>query len=129
MAQVPIIINVRDINDNGPKFTEKPYYTLVNVSAVKGALVSKVTPSFLLPSSSRWYDSGSSNNLSNLQVVALDDDEGANSQVRFDLMNKEGSHFKISRKSGELTVKRAFSDSDANKEFELTVTAQDQGQY
>ena len=42
LAQVPIIVNVRDINDNAPYFTKDHYYGTATVNTIRGFVVTKV---------------------------------------------------------------------------------------
>lgn len=60
------------------------------------------------------------------QVVALDNDEGDNRQIKFDMV-EDNRHFRISKKSGEVVVRRTFDQENANQEFVLTIVAEDQG--
>ena len=61
-----------------------------------------------------------------LQILARDRDEGDNKNVRYELSST--TDFKIGKKSGELFAKRNLSDQ-ANREYRLTVTAKDLGQF
>lgn len=42
LAQVPVTVRVKDVNDNAPRFTREPYYALVHVNAERGDTVAKV---------------------------------------------------------------------------------------
>lgn len=61
-----------------------------------------------------------------MQLLAQDDDEGDNKQVRYEISTVNQHDFKIGRKSGDVSVKRSLVDN-ANREYTLTVIAQDTG--
>ena len=62
------------------------------------------------------------------QVRAIDADQGDNHVVRYELEDLHENYFRISRKTGEITVKRQLTDH-ANRVFKLDVTARDQGVF
>ncbi|KAI5099594.1 protocadherin Fat 4, partial [Silurus meridionalis] len=100
-----IFITVLDINDNNPVFTKPIYKVKVHENASIGT---KITT-----------------------VVAADEDEGANSEVAYSIVNHDGNSaidlFSINTVSGEITVNGNI-DYEENSAVELRIQAQDKGQ-
>ncbi|XP_046717372.1 protocadherin alpha-3-like [Silurus meridionalis] len=100
-----IFISVLDINDNNPVFTKPIYKVKVHENASIGT---KITT-----------------------VVAADEDEGANSEVAYSIVNHDGNSaidlFSINTVSGEITVNGNI-DYEENSAVELRIQAQDKGQ-
>lgn len=57
----------------------------------------------------------------------MDNDEGDNRQTKFFLAETETSKFKITRKTGEIVLKKSLDEDDANQVYNLTIMAEDQG--
>lgn len=60
--------------------------------------------------------------------MALDEDEGENRTIRFDILSGDDGHFRINKRTGEMFVKNRFQSEDANQEFKVVVEARDQGE-
>ncbi len=61
------------------------------------------------------------------QVEAIDEDAGQNGEVTYSLIEGGEGKFRISRKSGQVVLKKQLSREDQNKEFVLLIQAQDAG--
>ncbi|XP_037403089.1 protocadherin alpha-2-like [Pygocentrus nattereri] len=99
-----IIINVLDVNDNSPVFSQSLYKVKVKENAALGANI--------------------------LTVSAVDSDEGVNSEVLYSIIS-EGENsgfeiFSINPNSGDITVTGNI-DYEENPAIELRVQAQDKG--
>ncbi|XP_044007072.1 fat-like cadherin-related tumor suppressor homolog isoform X2 [Aphidius gifuensis] len=99
VAHVIVNVTIMDINDNCPIFVNLPYYAVVSVDAQKGSLVTK--------------------------VHAIDMDSGDNGEVTYELKKGNGELFKVSRKNGEILLKRNLEGP--NREYYLTIAARDGG--
>lgn len=91
-------VTVQDVNDNPPMFDLDQYQTSVFEDAAVGSSV--------------------------LQVVATDQDEGANADIRYFL--DEGTPFQIDPKAGTIIIKEAL-DYESKKEYSFTIHATDNG--
>ncbi|XP_071074415.1 protocadherin Fat 3 isoform X1 [Dasypus novemcinctus] len=100
VARVVVRVSVEDINDNPPVFVGLPYYAAVQVDAEPGTLIHRVT--------------------------AVDRDKGANGEVTYVLQDDYG-HFEIHPRSGDVTLKEAFSSDLSNIEYGVTILARDGG--
>ncbi|XP_075066019.1 protocadherin alpha-10-like isoform X8 [Mixophyes fleayi] len=103
-SNLTLNIFIEDINDNAPTFS--PLYSTVTIktpkSAQSGYLVTKVR--------------------------AVDLDSGYNAWMSYNFKDLAGkSPFVISQQTGEISLKRQFTDSD-NEEYRLVVVAQDHGE-
>ena len=97
-------VNVTDINDNSPEFTENIYNVDVNENALEGSTVG--------------------------QVVAVDKDAGQNAQLTYRFSPRRSSTvdrlFYIDSHSGEIKVKSPLEYHSGNS-FETIVEARDSG--
>ncbi|MEQ2309396.1 hypothetical protein AMECASPLE_038234, partial [Ameca splendens] len=99
-----LIINVLDINDNVPIFTQPLYKSSITENIPLGTSV--------------------------LTVTATDDDEGPNGEISYSLSSKDQDHilniFEIDEQTGLLTVKGNI-DFEEHPAFEIRVQASDRG--
>ncbi|XP_073505762.1 protocadherin alpha-3-like isoform X17 [Phyllobates terribilis] len=105
-SNLTLNIFIEDINDNAPTFT--PLHSEITIKASKSA-----EPGHLIT-----------------KVKAVDLDSGYNAWTFYKLKDLEGSGkspFIITHQTGEITLKRSFTDSD-NDEYRLHVVAQDHGE-
>ncbi|KAJ8297857.1 hypothetical protein KUTeg_024388 [Tegillarca granosa] len=94
------IINVSDVNDNDPKFSESVYLSTIYENNAVGDIVAIVT--------------------------AIDPDEGKNGEVSYSLSLNADSVFSISTSSGIITANKIF-DREEIDQYEFNVTASDNG--
>ncbi|RUS73770.1 hypothetical protein EGW08_018463, partial [Elysia chlorotica] len=99
-ANVVVIVNVTDENDNLPLFVNLPYHCTVSGDAKQGEVIQK--------------------------VQAMDPDLGENGRVVYRLADSLGDRFAINPYTKEIIVKR-LEREDHNKELVLKVIAQDRG--
>ncbi|XP_011297771.1 fat-like cadherin-related tumor suppressor homolog isoform X1 [Fopius arisanus] len=99
VAHAIVNVTILDINDNCPMFVNLPYYAVVSVDAQKGSVITK--------------------------VHAIDMDSGDNGEVRYELKKGHGELFKVSRKTGEISLKQNLEGH--NREYQLTIAAYDGG--
>ncbi|XP_034945358.1 fat-like cadherin-related tumor suppressor homolog isoform X2 [Chelonus insularis] len=99
VAHVIVNVTILDINDNCPMFVNLPYYAVVSVDAQKGSVITK--------------------------VHAVDMDSGDNGEVRYELKKGHGELFRVSRKTGEISLKQNLEGH--NREYQLTIGAYDGG--
>ncbi|XP_073424164.1 protocadherin alpha-3-like isoform X3 [Dendrobates tinctorius] len=105
-SNLTLNIFIEDINDNAPTFT--PLHSEITIKASKSA-----EPGHLIT-----------------KVKAVDLDSGYNAWTFYKLKDVGGSGkspFTIAHQTGEITLKRSFTDSD-NDEYRLHVVAQDHGE-
>ncbi|XP_069619841.1 protocadherin alpha-4-like isoform X4 [Ranitomeya imitator] len=105
-SNLTLNIFIEDINDNAPTFT--PLHSEITIKASKSA-----EPGHLIT-----------------KVKAVDLDSGYNAWTFYKLKDLGGSGkspFSIAHQTGEITLKRSFTDSD-NDEYRLHVVAQDHGE-
>nr|XP_015797484.2 protocadherin alpha-8-like [Nothobranchius furzeri] len=100
-----LVVNVLDINDNIPIFTESLYKTKITENARLGASV--------------------------IAVSATDADEGLNGEIVYSLRSKDQDHvlgiFEIDPRTGVINVKEKI-DFEERRAFEIRVEASDKGQ-
>lgn len=94
------VINVGDVNDNEPKFSETVYHPVIYENNAVGDIVAIVT--------------------------AVDPDEGQNGEVSYSLSSNANSVFSISSSSGIITANKIF-DREETDQYEFNVTAFDNG--
>ncbi|XP_053598514.1 fat-like cadherin-related tumor suppressor homolog isoform X2 [Microplitis demolitor] len=99
VAHVIVNVTILDINDNCPMFVNLPYYAVVSVDAQKGSVITK--------------------------VHAIDMDSDDNGEVRYELKKGHGELFRVSRKTGEISLKQNLEGH--NREYQLTIAAYDGG--
>ncbi|XP_066489067.1 protocadherin Fat 1 isoform X4 [Tiliqua scincoides] len=99
-AYVVVKVTVEDINDNAPIFVNLPYYATVKIDTEVGHVIHRVT--------------------------AIDKDIGRNGEVRY-YLKEHYDHFQIGA-AGEISLKKEFELGTLNKEYLLTVVAQDEGE-
>ncbi|XP_056372724.1 protocadherin alpha-2-like isoform X6 [Hyla sarda] len=105
-SNLTLNIFIEDINDNAPTFT--PLHSELTIKASKSA-----EPGHLIT-----------------KVKAVDMDSGYNAWTFYKLKDLGGSGklpFTIAHQTGEIALKRSFTDSD-NDEFRLHVVAHDHGE-
>ncbi|XP_063784878.1 protocadherin alpha-13-like isoform X13 [Pseudophryne corroboree] len=103
-SNLTLNIFIQDINDNAPTFS--PLYSEVTVKAAKSA-----QPGYLVT-----------------KMRAVDLDSGYNAWMSYNFKESYGkSPFVISQQTGEISLKRPFTDSDS-EEYRLVVVAQDHGE-
>ncbi|XP_066445337.1 protocadherin alpha-6-like [Eleutherodactylus coqui] len=105
-SNLTLNIFIEDINDNAPTFT--PLHSALTIKASRSA-----EPGHLIT-----------------KVKAVDLDSGYNAWTFYKLKDLGGSGkspFTIAHQTGEITLKRSFTDSD-NDEYILNVVAQDHGE-
>ncbi|XP_073505759.1 protocadherin alpha-3-like isoform X15 [Phyllobates terribilis] len=105
-SNLTLNIFIEDINDNAPTFT--PLHSEITITVSK-----KAEPGHLIT-----------------KVKAVDLDSGYNAWTFYKLKDFGGSGkspFTIAHQTGEITLKRSFTDSD-NDEYRLHVVAQDHGE-
>ena len=61
-----------------------------------------------------------------LQVHAVDNDEGPNGDIYYQLVKGNGELFRVGRKSGLITLRTDLTE-DYNNEYTLTIAAYDGG--
>nr|XP_033814381.1 LOW QUALITY PROTEIN: protocadherin Fat 4-like [Geotrypetes seraphini] len=102
-GQLLINVTVTDANDNAPAFERAQYRAQVAEDAAPGASV--------------------------LSVGAADADEGANAEVRYELVEEEGgagAPFHIDARTGLVTVREAL-DFESRRQYTLSLRATDGG--
>ncbi|KAG9490955.1 hypothetical protein GDO78_006337 [Eleutherodactylus coqui] len=105
-SNLTLNVFIEDINDNAPTFT--PLHSALTIKASRSA-----EPGHLIT-----------------KVKAVDLDSGYNAWTFYKLKDFGGSGkspFTIAHQTGEITLKRSFTDSD-NDEYRLHVVAQDHGE-
>ncbi|KAH8322014.1 hypothetical protein KR059_000394 [Drosophila kikkawai] len=100
---VDLLIEVLDVNDNAPEFTQKKYSTVIPENAQVDSFV--------------------------LQLEALDADEGLGGEVHYELVNEGEANglFKIDPKSGLISTRRNLTGKGRSEPYVLIVRAQDNG--
>ncbi|XP_015043174.2 cadherin-87A [Drosophila pseudoobscura] len=100
---VDLLIDVLDVNDNAPVFTQKKYSTVIPENAQIDSFV--------------------------LQLEALDADEGLGGEVRYELVNEGEANglFKINPQTGLLSTRRNLTGKGRAEPYILIVRAQDNG--
>ncbi|XP_045444888.1 protocadherin Fat 1 isoform X1 [Pipistrellus kuhlii] len=99
VAHVLVKVAVEDQNDNAPVFVNLPYYAVVRADAAAGHTIR--------------------------QVTAVDRDSGRNGAVHYHL-KEHHEHFQIGP-SGDLSLKKPFGPDTLNKQYLVTVVAEDGG--
>ncbi|XP_075066014.1 protocadherin alpha-2-like isoform X4 [Mixophyes fleayi] len=103
-SNLTLNIFIEDINDNAPTFS--PLFSTVTIKTAKSA-----QPGYLVT-----------------KVRAVDLDSGYNAWMSYNFKDLSGkTPFVISQQTGEISLKRQFTDSD-NEEYRLVVVAQDHGE-
>uniref|UniRef100_A0A672FTD1 Protocadherin 2 alpha a 15 n=1 Tax=Salarias fasciatus TaxID=181472 RepID=A0A672FTD1_SALFA len=101
---VNILVNVLDVNDNAPVFSEEMYSVTLKENAQIGTIV--------------------------IQVNATDPDEGTNGDIVYSfsqsMQQKLLNLFNMNELTGEITVKDSI-DYEENDEFEIEIQASDKG--
>uniref|UniRef100_UPI0037E74C7F protocadherin alpha-6-like isoform X9 n=1 Tax=Semicossyphus pulcher TaxID=241346 RepID=UPI0037E74C7F len=103
---IGIMIEVLDVNDNSPVFTNDVYSVMLNENAAPGTLV--------------------------VQVNATDLDEGANGEIVFSFGKEVDAHlqklFNIDSSTGEIKVTGVI-DFEENQSYEIDIQASDKGPF
>ncbi|KAM8910603.1 protocadherin alpha-10-like isoform 9-T9 [Spinachia spinachia] len=103
-GDMSILVNVLDVNDNAPVFTQDIYSVMLDENAPVGAIV--------------------------LQLNATDLDEGQNGDVVYSFSNSVSRRllrlFDINPSTGEIIVKDSIDYEDKNK-YEIEIQASDKG--
>ncbi|XP_053956622.1 cadherin-23 isoform X1 [Anastrepha ludens] len=102
-STVELTIDVLDVNDNTPEFSQRNYTGVIPENAPIDAFV--------------------------LKVYANDPDDGPGGEVRYELLDEGDANdlFKINAESGELKTKRELTGKGRSQPYELVVRAQDNG--
>uniref|UniRef100_A0A670Y2R3 FAT atypical cadherin 1 n=1 Tax=Pseudonaja textilis TaxID=8673 RepID=A0A670Y2R3_PSETE len=99
VVHLVVKVTVEDINDNTPVFVNLPYYATVKIDTEVGEVIHYVT--------------------------AVDNDIGRNGEIEY-YFKEPSDQFQIDE-TGEITLKKQFDLDTLNKEYCLTVIAQDKG--
>ncbi len=108
VAHVIVDVEVLDMNDNAPQFVNLPYFAVVQRSR-------------------------SSKDSSVIKVQAVDNDQGQNGDIYYQLVKGNGELFRVGRKSGLITLRSDLAndvhgdDPYAANEYALTIAAYDGG--
>ena len=97
---VPLVIILRDENDNHPVFSEDGYDGEVRENLIAGANI--------------------------LRIIASDTDSGNNSIITYSLNDSASGYFMINPVTGVIATTTSF-DRETNSTFEIVVTATDHG--
>ena len=97
---VPLIIDLQDLNDNAPMFSEQTSPIQVSENRLHGITV--------------------------VRVVAEDSDSGSNARVQYMLSMEDQEYFTIDSQTGIIRTRVMF-DREINSSFEVTVMATDSG--
>ncbi|XP_017481610.1 PREDICTED: cadherin-23, partial [Rhagoletis zephyria] len=102
-STVELAIDVLDVNDNAPEFTQHNYTGVIPENAPTDAFV--------------------------LKVYANDPDDGPGGEVRYELVEEGDANglFKIDAVSGEVKTKRELTGKGRSQPYELVIRAQDNG--
>ncbi|KAJ1528348.1 hypothetical protein ONE63_006768 [Megalurothrips usitatus] len=102
-SQVPVTVDVLDVNDNAPVFGKRAYSTVIPENMAVGSGV--------------------------LTVAASDPDEGAGAEVTYELVDQGEANglFSIDAASGELRIATPLTGKGRREPYALTVRAQDNG--
>lgn len=99
-SDVQVIINIEDVNDNPPMFSQPSYNTTISEATPFGTPI--------------------------LQVRATDRDTVASQQIQFHIVGNASSHFQIDPSDGTIFIKQPL-DHETKKEHYFTVMATDGG--
>ncbi|XP_050337354.1 cadherin-23 [Bactrocera neohumeralis] len=102
-STVDLTIDVLDVNDNAPEFSQNNYTGVIPENAPTDAFV--------------------------LKVYANDPDDGPGGEVRYELLDEGDAKdlFKINTVSGEVKTKRELTGKGRSQPYELVIRAQDNG--
>ncbi|XP_067646126.1 cadherin-87A [Eurosta solidaginis] len=102
-STVQLTIDVLDVNDNAPEFSQRNYTGVIPENAPIDSFV--------------------------LKVYANDPDDGPGGEVRYELVDEGDAKdlFKINAASGELRTKRELTGKGRSQSYELVIRAQDNG--
>ncbi|KAK0418964.1 hypothetical protein QR680_013877 [Steinernema hermaphroditum] len=98
LLEQPVVVEVNDVNDNAPEWSQDTYRIAVNRSSLHDAVV--------------------------YQFIARDADEGENGRLRYQLSGTDV--FKIDERTGILTMTREM-DCAMGAEVKFTIAASDHG--
>lgn len=98
-----IVIDVLDVNDNAPMFSQKSYSAVTPENAQLNALVANLS--------------------------ATDPDEGPGGEIRYEILDEGDANglFKINVNTGEIRTKKSLTGKGRSEPYELIVRAQDNG--
>ena len=99
IAHVILDVTVMDLNDNPPRFVNKPYYAVISRESERDTKV--------------------------IQVTAVDLDKGSNGDIYYQLVRGNGDLFRVGRKSGLISLKQQLNSP--REDYILTVAAYDGG--
>ncbi|XP_015744320.1 protocadherin Fat 1 isoform X1 [Python bivittatus] len=100
IGHLVVKVTVEDINDNAPVFVNLPYYATVKIDTDVGEVIHYVT--------------------------AVDNDIGRNGEIHY-YFKERSDQFQIGE-TGKITLRKQFDPDTLNKEYRLTVVAQDKGE-
>ncbi|XP_047209254.1 protocadherin gamma-A2-like isoform X26 [Girardinichthys multiradiatus] len=95
-----ILINVLDVNDNAPLFTQPVYKAFIKEDETIGTTVCKVS--------------------------ATDADKGANAQIMYSISAQDHALFNIDKRNGEVTL-NGKTDYEKAKNYQVIIRARDDG--
>ena len=101
VAHTTLEVTVLDMNDNAPMFVNLPYFAMIKRDTSK-------------------KDSAV------IEVHALDQDDGQNGEIYYQLVKGNGELFRVGRKSGLITLRNDMTDEFLN-EYAITIAAYDGG--
>lgn len=102
-STVEVTIDVLDVNDNAPMFSQKSYSAVIPENSALNALVANLS--------------------------ATDPDEGPGGEIRFEILDEGDANglFKINVNTGEIRTKKSLTGKGRSEPYELIVRAQDNG--
>lgn len=103
MSTTEIVVDVLDVNDNPPSFSQKSYSAVIPENSDLNSLVANIS--------------------------ASDPDEGPGGEIRFELLNEGDANglFKINVNTGEIRTKTSLTGKGRSEPYELIIRAQDNG--
>lgn len=103
-STVKILIELLDVNDVAPSFSEKQYIAVIPESADPDTSV--------------------------IEIKAMDPDEGPGGEIKYEILNEGelSGRFKIDAKSGEIRTARELTGKGRGDPYEIVIRAQDNGE-
>lgn len=100
---VEVIVDILDVNDNPPSFSQKSYSAVIPENSDLNALVANLS--------------------------ASDPDEGPGGEIRFEILDEGDANglFKINVNTGEIRTKKSLTGKGRSEPYELIIRAQDNG--
>lgn len=103
ITTVEVIVDILDVNDNPPTFSQKSYSAVIPENSDLNALVANLS--------------------------ASDPDEGPGGEIRFEMLDEGDANglFKINVNTGEIRTKKSLTGKGRSEPYELVIRAQDNG--